>query len=108
MISPEGLRSFNNLLPNCPDECRPKLIRRVDRKKIEENGLDPKIIILRVAAAYIRHERTNYNKLIPSLGKYKARMKVNKEVEDTMRMWRTRDLSWEMYKKNFRGKIIHN
>ena len=107
VLKPKLLKSFNNLLPNCPDKDRPKILKCVEGKKIEENQLDPKLIILRTAAAYIRHEYTNYNKMVSSAGRYKARMNVNKQVEDTMRVWRTRQKTWDEYQRNFTGKVFN-
>lgn len=110
MLTPKLLRSFNNLLPNCPDEAKSQLLNHVKNKRIVEKGLDPKIVILRLAAAYVRHHYTEYDKVVHKLGKEKARMKVVKEVEQVMKKWRTREsnptLAWEIYKNNFSGKVF--
>ena len=111
MITPKLLRSFNNLLPNCPDGDKVQLLSHVKSKRIEEKGLDPKIVILRLAAAYVRHHYTTYDKVVHKLGKEKARMKVVKEVEYVMKKWRTREtnsmLAWEVYKNNFSGRVFN-
>ena len=112
MVNPNILRSFNNLLPNCPDKDKMELLEHVDKKRIEKNGLDPKVVILRLTGAYIRHHYTSYDKIVGKDGKEKARIKIAEKVDNIMKRWRTREidpmLAWNVYKNNFSGRVFTN
>ena len=119
----------SKILPSCTPkdsyEIATKVIHRV-QKGDSDWGVDPKLVILRITASHVRHNYTNYEDIITSIGRLEARSATNKQVDSTINAWRQRtnvasvevkiktstenvvkeEDDWDVYIKNFPGRII--